>query len=117
MILRRHFYFHFPSEQSLMSMKKKFETEISEWKVKLTEAQNVIAQLKIEISNLEQENKNLNLKYDKFDGKEIILIGHKRLVPFRKAKSLNTYCFNLLTFSFYLLILHFIKHSTKTAEN
>merc|ERR1712241_357591 len=49
-------------EQSLMSMKKKFETEISEWKVKLTEAQNVIAQLKIEINNLEQENKNLNLK-------------------------------------------------------
>merc|ERR1712156_437008 len=70
-------------EQSLMSMKKKFETEISEWKVKLTEAQNVIAQLKIEINNLEQENKNLNLKYDKFDGREIILIGHKRLVPFR----------------------------------
>ena len=78
-----------------MSMKKKFEAEISGWKVKLTEAQNVIAQLKIEINNLEQENKNLNLKYDKFDGKEIILIGHKRLVPFRKAKSLNTYCFNL----------------------
>ena len=97
MILRRHFYFHFPSEQSLMSMKKKFETEISEWKVKLTEAQNVIAQLKIEINNLEQENKNLNLKYDKFDGKEIILIGHNRLVPFRKAKSLNTYCFKILT--------------------
>ena len=87
-----------------MSMKKKFETEISEWKVKLTEAQNVIAQLKIEINNLEQENKNLNLKYDKFDGKEIILIGHNRLVPFRKAKSLNTYCFKILTI-FFLMIL------------
>ena len=85
-----------------MSMKKKFETEISEWKVKLTEAQNVIAQLKIEINNLEQENKNLNLKYDKFDGREIILIGHKRLVPFRKAKS--PYCFKILTI-FFLMIL------------
>ena len=98
-----------------MSMKKKFETEISEWKVKLTEAQNVIAQLKIEINNLEQENKNLNLKYDKFDGKEIILIGHKRLVPFRKAKSLNTYCFNL--FFIYSFSISCFLHCTKTAEN
>jgi len=49
-------------EQSLMAMKKNFELEISEWKTKLTDAQNFIAQMKIQIDNVQQDNKKLNIK-------------------------------------------------------
>ena len=68
-------------------MKQKFEAEIEDWKTKLGDAQNTIAQLKNEISNKQQENKTLTSKYDMLEGEEVILIGHKRLVPFRKTKS------------------------------
>jgi len=50
------------NEQSLLSMKQKFEAEIEDWKTKLGDAQNTIAQLKIEISNKQQENKTLTSK-------------------------------------------------------
>ena len=69
-------------------MKQKFEAEIEDWKSKLGDAQNSIAQLKIEISNKQQENKTLTSKYDMLEGEEIILKGHKRLVPFRKTNLL-----------------------------
>jgi len=49
-------------EQSLMAMKRNFELEISEWKTKLTDAQNFIAQMKIQIENVQQDNKKLNIK-------------------------------------------------------
>jgi len=49
-------------EQSLMAMKRNFELEISEWKTKLTDAQNFIAQMKIQIDNVQQDNKKLNIK-------------------------------------------------------
>ena len=68
-------------------MKQKFEAEIEDWKTKLGDAQNTIAQLKNEISNKQQENKTLTSKYDMLEGEEVILIGHKRLVSFRKTKS------------------------------
>ena len=68
-------------------MKQKFEAEIEDWKTKLGDAQNTIAQLKIEISNKQQENKTLTSKYDMLEGEVVILIGRKRLVPFRKTKS------------------------------
>ena len=76
------------SEQSLLSIKQKFEAEIEDWKIKLSDAQNTIAQLKIEINNKQQENKTLSSKYEMFEGKEVILIGYKRVVPFRKTISL-----------------------------
>ena len=69
-------------------MKQKFEAEIEDWKTKLGDAQNTIVQLKIEISNKQQENKTLTSKYDMLEGEEVILIGHKRLVPFRKKNVL-----------------------------
>ena len=73
------------SEQSFASMKQKYEIEIHEWKEKLNEAQNNIAQLKIKIDNLEKDKNTLNAKYDKFEeDSEVVLIGDKRLVPFRK---------------------------------
>jgi len=49
-------------EQSLMAMKRNFELEITEWKTKLTDAQNFIAQMKIQIENVQQDNKKLNIK-------------------------------------------------------
>lgn len=49
-------------EQSLMAMKRNFELEITEWKTKLTDAQNFIAQMKIQIDNVQQDNKKLNIK-------------------------------------------------------
>lgn len=68
-------------------MKQKFKTEIEEWKTKLGDAQNTIAQLKIEITNKQQENKTLTSKYDMLEGEEVLLIGYNRLVPFRKTIS------------------------------
>merc|ERR1711936_213233 len=65
-------------EQSLLSMKQKFKTEIEEWKTKLGDAQNTIAQLKIEITNKQQENKTLTSKYDMLEGEEVLLIGYNR---------------------------------------
>ena len=44
-------------------IKKKFETELSDWKTKLDESQNVIAQLRIDLGNNKQENKQLQVKY------------------------------------------------------
>ena len=86
-------------------MKQKFEVEIHEWKGKLNEAQNNIAELKIEIDNLNQDKKTLNAKYDKFEeGSEILLIGNQRLVPFRKSKCLNQY-FLLLQTTFLMLFM------------
>ena len=70
-----------------MVMKKKFESEISEWKQKLADAQALIAQLRIDISNLDQDKKQLNAKYDKFhEDHEILLQGIRRLVPFRQER-------------------------------
>ena len=70
-----------------MVMKKKFESEISEWKQKLADAQALIAQLRIDINNLEQDKKQLNAKYDKFhQDYEILLQGIRRLVPFRQER-------------------------------
>ena len=68
-------------------MKQKFKAEIEEWKTKLGDAQNTIAQLKIEINNKQLENKTLTSKYDMLEGEEVLLIGYKRLVPFRKTIS------------------------------
>ena len=68
-------------------MKQKFKAEIEEWKTKLGDAQNTIAQLKIENNNKQQENKTLTSKYDMLEGEEVLLIGYKRLVPFRKTIS------------------------------
>ena len=77
----------FASEQSLITMKQKFETEISEWKQKLSDAQSVIAQLRIDINNLDQDKQQLNLKYDQLEeDNEIILKGIRRLVPFRQER-------------------------------
>lgn len=92
--------FFFVSEKSLMSMKQKFEAEIEEWRTKLGDAQNTIAQLKIEISNKQQENKTLTSKYDMFEGEEVLLIGHKRLVPFRKT--ISPFLLTLEGFIYYL---------------
>ena len=86
------------SEQSFASMKQKYEIEIHEWKEKLNEAQNKIAQLKIEIDNLEKDKRTLNAKYDKFEeDSEVVLIGDQRLVPFRKLKCLLQYFLLLQT--------------------
>ena len=91
------------SEQSISVIKKKFEAELSEWKSKLDESQAVIAQLKIDLSNSSQDNKQLHVKYEKpipvyhsyhylivsfhklegSGGSEIILWGYNRWVPFR----------------------------------
>ena len=68
-------------------MKQKFKAEIEEWKSKLGDAQNTIAQLKIEINNKQLENKTLTSKYDMLEGEQVLLIGYKRLVPFRKTIS------------------------------
>jgi len=55
-------------EQSIAAMKQKFEVEIHEWKGKLNEAQNNIAELKIEIDNLNQDKKTLNAKINDKQG-------------------------------------------------
>ena len=52
------------SEHSVSVIKKKFEAELSDWKKKLDESQNVIAQLKIDLGNSNQDNKQLQVKYD-----------------------------------------------------
>ena len=89
----------FASEQSLMTMKQKFETEISEWKQKLSDAQSVIAQLRIDINNLDQDKQQLNLKYDQLEeDNEIILKGIRRLVPFRQERIEGS------SFIYYLLL-------------
>ena len=72
------------SEQSIMAMKTKFEKEIADWKIQLTEAQSIIAQLKLQLENIQQDNKKLNTKYDKLGGQKLVLIGYQRLVSFRK---------------------------------
>ena len=89
----------FASEQSLITMKQKFETEISEWKQKLSDAQSVIAQLRIDINNLDQDKQQLNLKYDQLEeDNEIILKGIRRLVPFRQERIEGS------SFIYYLLL-------------
>ena len=71
----------------MVVMKKKFESEISEWKQKLADAQALIAQLRIDINNLEQDKKQLNAKYAKFyQDYEILLQGIRRRVPFRQER-------------------------------
>ena len=45
-------------------IKKKFEAELSGWKTKLDESLNVIAQLRIDLGNSKQDNKQLQVKYD-----------------------------------------------------
>ena len=52
------------SEQSISVIKKKFEAELSDWKTKQDESLNVIAQLKIDLGNSNQANKQLQVKYD-----------------------------------------------------
>ena len=52
------------SEQSISVIKKKFEAELSDWKSKQDESLNVIAQLKIDLGNSNQDNKQLQVKYD-----------------------------------------------------
>ena len=52
------------SEQSISVIKKKFQTELSDWKTKLDESLAVIAQLKIDLSNSSQDSKQLQVKYD-----------------------------------------------------
>ena len=52
------------SEQSISVIKKKFEAELSDWKSKQDESLNVIAQLKIDLGNSNQANKQLQVKYD-----------------------------------------------------
>ena len=92
-------FIYFASEQSLMTMKQKFETEISEWKQKLSDAQSVIAQLRIDINNLDQDKQQLNLKYDQLEeDNEIILKGIRRLVPFRQERIEGS------SFIYYLLL-------------
>jgi len=49
-------------EQSISVIKKKFEAELSDWKTKLEESQNVIAQLRIDLGNNKQDNKQLQVK-------------------------------------------------------
>ena len=45
----------------------------------------MIAQIKIDLGNLKQDNSQLNLKYAELvGGDEILLQGNNRLVPFRK---------------------------------
>merc|ERR1711936_1494672 len=43
-------------------MGKKFEKELSDWKTKLDESQNIIAQLRIDLGNNKQDNKQLQVK-------------------------------------------------------
>ena len=75
-----------------MAMKRNFELEISEWKTKLTDAQNFIAQMKIQIDNVQQDNKKLNIKYAKYGGGNLVhLWGYQRWVSFRKAEVENSY--------------------------
>ena len=52
------------SEQSISVIKKKFEAELADWKRKQDESQNEIAQLKIDLGNSNQANKQLQVKYD-----------------------------------------------------
>jgi len=49
-------------EQSISVIKKKFEKELSDWKTKLDESQNIIAQLRIDLGNNKQDNKQLQVK-------------------------------------------------------
>merc|ERR1711915_529341 len=72
------------SEESVLIVKNKYEAEINDWRAKYEEAQNIIAQIKIDLGNLKQDNSQLNLKYaDLVGGDEILLQGNNRLVPFR----------------------------------
>ena len=71
------------SEESVL-VKSKYEAEIGDWRSKYEDSQSIIAQMKIEINNIKQDNKQLNLKYaELFGGDEILLVGCDRLVPFR----------------------------------
>ena len=79
------FTFSIFRDESLTIVKKKYEAEIGDWRVKYEDSQNIIAQMKIELANLKQDNSQLNLKYaELLGGDEILLKGNKRLVPFRK---------------------------------
>ena len=72
------------SEESVLIVKSKYEAEIGDWRVKYEDSQNIIAQMKIEIGNIKQDNQQLNLKYAGLvGGDEILLVGCDRLVPFR----------------------------------
>jgi len=50
------------SEESVLIVKNKYEAEINDWRAKYEEAQNIIAQIKIDLGNLKQDNSQLNLK-------------------------------------------------------
>ena len=72
------------SEQSVLIVKSKYEAEIGDWRVKYEDSQNIIAQMKIEIGNIKQDNQQLNLKYAGLVwGDEIILVGCNILVPLK----------------------------------
>jgi len=53
---------HASSDESVLVVKNKYEAEIGDWRAKFEDAQTVIAQMKIEISNIKQDNSQLNLK-------------------------------------------------------
>ena len=56
--------------------------------------------MKIEISNIKQDNGQLNLKYaELMGGDEILLTGQNRLVPFREDGS-NDKFYSFFFFSF-----------------
>jgi len=48
-------------EESVL-VKSKYEAEIGDWRSKYEDSQSIIAQMKIEINNIKQDNKQLNLK-------------------------------------------------------
>jgi len=50
------------SEESTRLVKSKYESEIGDWRAKYEDSQSIIAQMKIEINNIKQDNKQLNLK-------------------------------------------------------
>ena len=75
-------------DESVLIVKSKYEAEIGDWRAKYEDSQTIIAQMKIDINNIKQDNSQLNLKYAELvGGDEILLTGCDRLVPFREDGS------------------------------
>jgi len=53
---------HAGSDESVLAVKNKYEAEIGDWRAKYEDSHTIIAQMKIEINNIKQDNSQLNLK-------------------------------------------------------
>ena len=67
-------------DDGLEKLRAQYEAELGEWRARCEEAQAALASTKLELANIKQDNKQLNLKYA---GRTLVLTGCNRQIAFR----------------------------------